>query len=266
MRLNFFALILLSGIFLSTTAQAGLLATDGAGTVEPEKVEIELNGSYSYDKSVNSSGVQARNDSSDGDVTVTAGVVKGMDISVTLPYTFSCRETENNVLTNKAEGLNDLAITLKYQFFEHEGYSIAVKPGLILPTGKESQGLSDGKTGFSASLIVTKELSEGTYAVHANAGYERHNYRDGGKVVFSRSDIFSLSLAGEAEVSERLKLQAEWGITTNSDNTCNTTLAFVTAGGTYEYTKSFEMYAGAKFGISSSEVDVTALFGLKLKF
>ncbi len=266
MRFNFFALILLVGIFLSTTAQAGLLATDSAGTVESKKAEIELNGSYSYDKSVNSSGVHARNDSTDGDVTVTVGVVKDMDITVTLPYTFSCREAENNVLTNMTEGLNDLTISLKYQFFEHEGYSIAVKPGLILPTGKESKGLSDGKTGFSASLIVTKELSEGTYAVHANAGYERHNYRDEGKVVISRSNIFSLLLAGEAEVFDRLKLQAEWGISTNPDNTSNTTLAFVTAGGTYAYTKSFEMHAGAKFGISSSETDVSALFGLKLKF
>lgn len=259
------AVILAAGMLMTATAQAGLLATDGAGTVEARRVELELNGSYAGDKA-NSGGVTAKSRSTDGDITLTAGVANGLDLSIALPYTFRAREKENDILTNSAEGFNDMTLQLKYQFLEYEGLKFAIKPGLILPTGKKKEGLSDGRVGFTTRLIATREFSEGKYALHANAGYERHNFRDEVADSTSRSDIFIFSLAGEAEFAEGLKLQTECGLATNPDNTSNTPLVFVTAGSTYEVTKIFEVYAGVKFGLTEPEDDATALLGLKLKF
>lgn len=259
------SVILASGVLMAAPAQAGLLATDGAGTVATQHLELELNGSYANDTE-SSGGVTTKSHSTDADMTVTAGVADNLDVSLALPYTFSAGEKENDTQTSRAEGFNDMTVQLKYQFLEYDGLKVSLKPGLILPTGKEKEGLSDGRFGFTAWFVATKEFSEGKYALHANAGYERHNYKDDAVDTTSRSDIFAFSLAGEAEVAEGLKLQTEWGFSTNSDKTSNTPLVFVTAGGTYEITKILEVYAGVKFGLTSPEDDVTALYGLKVKF
>lgn len=250
---------------MAATAQAGLLATDGAGTVEAKHVELELNGSYADDKE-NSGCLTTKSHSTDADITVTAGLANNIDVSLALPYTFSAGEKGNDTLTSRAEGLNDMTLQLKYQFLEYDGLKVSIKPGLILPSGKEKDGLSDGRIGLTTWLIATKEFSEGKYAVHANAGYERHNYKDDAVDTSCRSDVFAYSLAGEAEVADGLKLQTECGILTNPDDTSNTPLVFVTAGGTYEITKIIEVYAGVKLGLTSPEDDATALFGFKLKF
>jgi predicted porin len=262
-KITSFMLVL--GALLASTAQAGLLATDGAGTVEAQQIEIELNGAYTIDKAKNA-GMTAKCHSTDGDISVTTGVVKDLDISVALPYTFAAREKENGLLTGKYEGLNDLTLELKYQFFEHEALKLALKPGVILSTGKNSEGLSDGRTGFTTALILTREFAEGKFAVHANAGYERHNYKDQDVDHASRSDIFSFSVAGEVEVAEGLKLQTDFGLATNADNSRNTPPAYAIVGATFGFTKNLEGYAGVKAGLTEPDDDLTALLGLKLIF
>lgn len=259
------SVFLVSVMLMAATAHAGLLATDGAGTVETTHVELELNGSYADDKE-NSGGITTKCHSTDADITVTTGLADNFDVSLALPYTFNAGEKENDTLTNRAEGFNDMTLQLKYLFLEYDGLKVSIKPGLILPTGKEKEGLSDGRVGFTALLVATKEFSQGKYAVHLNAGYERHNYKDDAVDTTSRSEIFGFSLAGEAEVTEGFKLQTECGLSTNPDSSSNTPLVFVTAGGTFEIANNLEGYAGVKFGLTSSEHDVTALFGFKLKF
>jgi len=257
--------MLLLGLFLTTAAQAGLLATDGAEPVEARQIELELNGSYTIDKA-RSSGMTAKCHSSNGDITLTAGIVKGLDVSVGLPYTFAAREKENGVLTGKTEGLNDMTLELKYQFFNHDGFKLTIKPGLILPTGKESKGLSDGRTGFTAALIATREFVDGKFALHAHAGFEQHNYKEKQLDAVSRSDFFRFSVAGEVEVAEGLKLAADFGLATNPDQGSSTPAVYALYGGIYEIVRNLETYAGVKAGLTRPEDDLTGLLGLKLKF
>lgn len=62
-------------VLATATVHAGLLATDGAGPVETE--HVELNGSYSIDK-VKSGPLISRIASTDGDITITAGSAQGL--------------------------------------------------------------------------------------------------------------------------------------------------------------------------------------------
>lgn len=264
-RINTILAFMALSSVLASTAYAGLLVTDGAGSVEAKQVEVELNGSYAYDKDGDGSDA-TRTYSTDGDITVTAGIVKGLDIAIGLPYTFNTREKISEEPTEKSDGFNDVSVDLKYQFLEMEGLKLAIKPGVILPTGKESEGLSDGKFGFTAALLATKEFAEGKYLLHANTGYERHNYEDADVKDTTRQDIFTFSIAAEAEVADGLVLALDMGLATSDDKESDIPPAYTLVGAKYEITEMLEGYAGVKFGITSPEDDVTALFGAVFTF
>lgn len=258
------AIIALS-IVLTGSANAGLLLTDGAEPVEAKHVEVELNVSYIADNH-RSIGVTTKTDSTDGDMTVTVGIAKALDASVVVPYTFAGNVKVNGVKSSRTEGFNDITVAIKYQFLETDGLKLAIKPGLILPTGKASEGLSDGKLGYTAALLATGEFNEGKFVLHANAGYERHNYKDKAVKEEARHDIFAVSIACEAEIAEGLKLAADTGLATNADRASDTPPAYALVGAKYEFSKMLEGYAGVKFGLTNPEDDVSALFGTVLKF
>lgn len=265
LRVKAVTLFIILSTVLAGAAHAGLLNTDSADPVEVKHVEVELNGSYAADKA-QTGGVTSRSRTTNGDVTVTAGIVKGVDIAATLPYTFDTREKTNGTLTRDADGLNDMTLELKYQFYEHDGLKLAVKPGVILPAGKESEGLSDGKSGYTAALLATREFNDGKLALHANAGYERHNYKAAATRDSSRQDIFTFSVACEAEAAEGLRIAADTGLATNPDRASSTPPAYALVGVKYEFNKTLEGYAGVKIGLTKPEDDITGLFGITLKF
>lgn len=244
---------------------AGLLATDAAEPVEAGQVETELNGAYIIDKA-EQGGVTAKCHSTETDLTVTAGVVRGLDVSVGIPYTITAREKLEGESESHVYGFNDMNIDLKLQFPEISGLKLAVKPGVILPTGKRSDGLSDGRFGVTAALLATKEFAEGNFLLHANAGYERHNYQDPDVRAASRSAIYFFSVACEAEIADGLTLGLDTGLSTNPDKSNDTPSAYALGGATYAAAKLLDIYAGIKVSLTEPEDDVTALFGAKLKF
>jgi len=258
-------LVVALSIFIAGTAHAGLLNTDSADPVEAKHVEVEFNGSYMTDNS-KSGGVMTKSRSTDGDISVTAGVTKRMDIAVTLPYTFGSREKVNGNLISRTDGFNDITVDLKYQFLDFDGLKLAIKPGVILPTGSSSEGLSDEKFGFAAALIATREFYEGKFALHANADYGRHNFKDDAVRDATRPDFFTFLIACEAEAAAGLKLAAEMGIATNSNKADNTPHVYGTVGAKYELSRMLEGYAGIKTGLTAPEADLAALLGIVLKF
>lgn len=265
LRAKAIMVVFAASIVATPLAHAGLLATDGADPVESKHAEIELNGSYMYDRA-KISGIITTSSSTDGDITVTAGIVKGLDMAVSIPYTFSSRVTANGDLSARSEGFNDMTVDFKYQLLQADGLKMAIKPGVILPTGDTRKGLSDGDTGFAVALLATGELAEGKLQVHANAGYVSHSYKDAAVKNISRGELFNASIACEAEVAERFKLAADTGVVTNTDRTSNTLPAYALVGVKYEFNKQLEGYAGVKFGLSKPEADSIALFGAVLKF
>lgn len=240
------------------------LVTDDAGTVDVGKVEIELNGSYTHDKE-KADGITTKSSSSDGEVKITTGLYKNLGVSLAIPYTFRARENVDGEI-GKTDGFGDMTLELKYAFAELGGVSFAIKPILILPTGKYSDGMSEGRWQFGGALIATREFEEGKYALHANLGYEHHSYRTDEARETTRSDFWSGSIAGEAEVMKALFLVADFGLATAADKGTRDLAAYALTGARYEINDYLDVNAGVKVGLTKPEDDLSVLYGLMLKF
>ncbi len=251
-----------------TTLAAPPLATDDAGTVDVGKVEIELNSSYGYDTQT-TDGITTKTNATGGGVKITTGIYKDLGISLAIPYTFKLRRFETDgtdTAISNIDGLGDMILEVKYKFAELAGINLAIKPNIIMPTGEYKNGLSEGHWHGGALLIATKEFADGAYSLHANAGYEHHNYRTNVIKSTTHEDLWSTSIAGEAEVAKGLFVVADFGISTNPDKTTNELPVYALTGLRYEINDHLDVDAGVKFGLTKPETDVTALYGLVLKF
>lgn len=238
------------------------LMTDDAGTVDVGSVEIELNGSYTYNKD-KTDGVTTKTNAVDGELKITTGLYENLGISVAIPYLFNERTSEDGDVSN-ISGLGDMELELKYNFLEIGGVELAIKPTLLMPTGRYSKGLSEGRWQFGTALIATKEFEDGKYALHANFGYEYHHHReDDGSL---RNNIWSGSIAGEVEVIDDLFAVADFGIATAEERGTDDLAAYALVGARYEMNDYLDIYGGVKFGLSKPEDDVAVLYGLMLKF
>ncbi len=243
------------------------LATDDAGTVDVGKVEIELNGSYGYNKET-VDGVTTKTNTNDAEIKITTGLYKNLGISLAIPYMINEREYidgEEGGVSN-VDGFQDMTLEIKYDFLELAGINLAIKPSVVMPTGKYSNGLSDGRWQFGATLIATKEFDDGKYALHTNFGYGYNHYRTDEMMESTRSNIWSGSIAGEAEIVKGLTAVADFGLQTNPDKGSNDLPVYALTGLRYEINEHLDVDAGIKFGLTKPETDVTALYGLVLKF
>jgi hypothetical protein len=253
-------------MFALLTASAALagppLATDDAGTVDVGSFEVEINGSYAYDKE-RDAGVTAKAATTDAELKFTTGLAKNLGIAVAVPYTIEAREKEDNALVGSDSGFGDMTLELKYAFAELAGINLAIKPALTLPTGKDS--LSDGHVQYCATLIASKEFADGKYALHANLGYEHHRYHAHARAI-SHSNLWAGSVAGEVELATGLVVVADVGVAPNAHKGEHELPVYALTGARYEINGLLDINAGIKFGLTSPETDVTALYGVVLKF
>ena len=149
------------------------LITDDTGTQGKGKFQIEMNGEYGADKET-VEGVTVKETESEASATFSWGVTEDTDIVLGLPRRdFTIKE--NGAAIASESGLSDLSLEYKHRFFEKDGLSMAVKPGITLPTGGEERGLGTGKPSYGILFITTKEA--GPWAIHANIGYTHNEYK-----------------------------------------------------------------------------------------
>lgn len=258
------ATIALSFALLTASAvQAGgpPLITDDAGTVEVGKVEIELNGAYTEDQEAQHD-ITAKKTSTNAEMKISTGLYRDIGLSMAVPYTINAQEKADNMLAGNTDGFGDLALEIKYTFAEVAGINLAIKSGLTLPTGKK--GLSDEHLQYTAALIASREFADGTYALHANLGYELHTYLSSD--VAGRRNIWSGSVAGEAKLIKGLTGVVDFGVATNPDRESETPPVYGLIGARYEVGKHLDVNAGIKVGLTKPEDDLAILYGLVLKF
>lgn len=238
-------------MFVVNSYAAHPLITDDTGTQGKGKFQLELNSEYGVDKE---DGVTTK--VFEFAPTLSYGLTDNIDIVIGVPYQHIKVEDTTTV---KESGVADSSFEIKWRFFEKDGLSLALKPGVSIPTGDENKGLSAGKVGYSAYLIVTKELKP--VNLHLNIGYLRNENK-----FDERKNIYHASIAGEYEATEKLKIVANIGTETNPDKTDNTAPSFALAGFIYSVTENLSIDAGYKFGLNTPEVDNTYLLGIALKF
>lgn len=237
------------------------LVSDDAGTLGKGTVQVELNSDVGTDKE-SREGVTTKYHASQ--IASTIGVGATDKIDVTFGYTHPWGDGDVDGAEFKDTGSTDFSLSMKWQLFEQEGLSIALRPQLGYSYALDVPE-DDHTIFYGAAVIVSKEFEP--FACHLNIGYTYNDYNLAVVRDASRSSIWNFSLATTYDImKEKLKAVADFGATTNEDNTVNEMPVFGLAGLIYTVNKNIDLSAGAKVGLTEPETDFTGTFGLTLKF
>jgi len=233
------------------------LITDDTGTQGKGKVQLELNGQYDSDKET-VDGVSVKTTGEQLAATLSYGIVENVDLVLSLPYQWG-RIEENSLTAYSEKGISDMVLEAKWRFFEKDGYSLALKPGVRVPSGDYKRGLGAGEVGYQAFLVGSKEIAP--WAFHVNLGYVRNENK-----VDERANIWHASLAATWEAIKNLKLAANIGIERNPNGNAESDPAFLIGGMIYSLTENIDLDCGVKYGLNPSETDWSLLAGITLRF
>jgi len=159
----------------------------------------------------------------------------------------------------KADGLSDTAIEMKWRFFEKDGFSLAVKPGISMPTGNENKCLGNGRSTYALNLIGSKEW--GHWSFHSNLAYMRNENKNN-----ERNDIWHASMASILEIIKNLKLVGDVGVKTYADKSSIVPPAYILGGVIFSPVESFDIGLGVKAGLNKSEADISFRGGITWSF
>ena len=252
--------VLLMGLMMSLLAAgrayaAHPLITDDTGTQGKGKVQLEFIGEYGIEKE---DGITEKSLDAPTTPFLSYGLSDTMDLVFGLSYASVKLEDAENVTA--VRGTTDLSIELKARVFEKNGLSLAVKPGVSLPTGDEEKGLGNGKTSYSTFFIATREAEP--WAFHVNVGYMRNEYKLQADEDANRKDIWHVSIASQIEVVSNLAVVANFGMERNPDRTADTDPAFALAGFIYSIADNLDIDLGIKKALNKPETDTTILAGI----
>lgn len=233
------------------------LITDDTGTQGKGKFQLELTGQYDRDKE-DVGGVSVKATGAETAGTLSYGISDTIDLVLSMPYLWG-REKENDIVVYDEDGIGDASLEAKIKFFEKEGFSLALKPGISFPTGNDDKGLGTGKLGGQVFLIASEEI--GSWAFHANLGYIR-NENDADE----RENIWHASVAAAWEIVKDLNLVANIGVERNPDGEADDDPAFLLGGIIYSINENLDVDLGIKYGLTDSEADISALAGLAFRF
>jgi hypothetical protein len=233
------------------------LITDDAGTQGKGKFQLELNGQYDSDKE-SVDGVYVKATEVQVATTLSYGIVENVDLVLSLPYQWGKSE-EDDVTAYDEKGVADMVFEAKWRCFEKDGFSLALKPGISIPTGNDEKGLGTGRYGYHLFLIASKEIAP--CAIHANLGYIRNENK-----ADEQENLWHASLAATWEAVKNLKLVANIGVERNPDDSANRDPAFLIGGVIYSVAENIDLDCGIKYGLNSSETDCSLMAGIAVRF
>jgi len=237
----FFLLVTVYSSLLTVSFAAHPLITDDTGTQGMGKFQLEINGEHSDNKGEKTTEIA---------MALSAGVMDDVDLVVSVPYLFLNPERDSN-----EKGIGDSGIEIKWRFYEKEGFSFALKPGVTFDTGREDKGLGDGKPSYGIVLMATKGIDSSS--LHLNLGYTKNKKE--------LRDVWHYSFAGEYGLTENLRTVANIGGETNPDRVSNTHPLFLLGGIIYSIRETLDIDFGIKAGLNRPEVDYAILTGIALQ-
>ena len=255
-------LIIVIHAFLTLSHAAHPLITDDAGTQGKGKYLFELNGQMGNETERSAAGIGANTTAKERETelraALTYGVIDNVDVILTMPYQWK-KTKVNDATVSDVSGVADISMEVKWRFFEKDGLSLAVKPGITLPVGDKDNDLGTGRATGTLYFITTKEIDP--WAFHLNLGYKRNE-----NTVDEREDIWHASLSGEYKIMKHLKLVANIGAERNTDKSSDTNPAFILGGFIYSIRENMDIDFGVKGGLNKAEADITYLAGMALRF
>lgn len=244
--------------------------TDDTGTQGKGNWQLELIGEYvRHDRTAEVGGgiVDQRREVTLFVPVLTYGLAETVDIALGLSR-LGQRVKENGVEVESNSGMSDTAIEVKWRLYESNGLSFALKPGLILPTGDENEGLGTGKVSFAINTILTYEAKPWVWL--ANIAYVHARYASPQADVENHSHLGRASGGVGYYLWENLRLAGELGVRTNSAKDDpflpGRNGHFAMAGVIYSPTDKIDLAVGFRRAYSSGEPDKALTAGATFRW
>lgn len=220
------------------------LVTEDTGTQGAGGWQLEANVERTRDR-VDGATQRARQ----GAATLGYGAIDSVDLQLTVARLD---------VRGGARGALDTALDLKWRFYESGALSLALKPGVTLPTGDEDQGRGSGEATWGALFIASYELQR--WAFHGHAGYRRNRNRLG-----ERESLWQLAGALWFEATQALDLIVDISFDRNPDPGSSRELRQTVLGVIYGVTQDVDLDAGIRRG-NDPAIDRALLFGVTLRW
>lgn len=228
------------------------LLTEDTGTQGEGKYQLELMVDKTRD---HPSGAKVR------ELQTTAvlsyGLLENADLQVGLPVLR--QHTHDAGGRHARRGPLDASLDVKWRFIEREALSLALKPGITLPTGDAGRGFGAGRATWGALVVLSYE--PGPLALHSHLGYRRNN-----NSTDQHSDLLHLSGALTWKATDRLKLVADFSADTNPDKADRSSVRYRILGLIYSPTPAFDLDAGLKHGHGRAATDHALVFGATFRW
>lgn len=155
------------------------------------------------------------------------------------------------------DDVGDASLDLKWRFLERNAWSLALKPGLTLPTGDERDGRGTGKLTWGSLIVLS--YAPGAVAVHAHAGYRRNENKLG-----ERETLRQLAAAATYRVGD-VRVVGELTRETNPVPGGGT-VRFSTIGAVWSMTRDADLDIGWRQGNGSAPIDEALLLGATVRW
>jgi len=245
------AVALFGAIACQSAQAAHPLLTEDTGTQGKGNFQLELTGEQGHG-ATDAGNLHAQQPAA----LVSYGIVDSADLQIGTSY---LRLTlDNGLAQSRNAGLSDVTVDLKWRFLEKGPFSLAVKPGIVIPTGNETKGL--GRGDYAAGSLLVFSYEPGPVAFHSHLGY-LYNGIEG-----ERRSLWHMSGALTWQATGQLKLVADVAYDTNpiqfgADGVFRTVL-----GAIYTPVKNVDLDLGIKRGHQQPALDLAWLFGLTLRW
>jgi hypothetical protein len=244
--------------------------TDDAGTQGRGNWQLELQYDYGRnDATVDAGAGPFRQESRAALFTsvVTCGLLENLDIALGLSG-LKQRVIENGVVTEDSSGMSDSTLELKWRFYETEAFSLALKPGLLLPTGDEEKGLGTGSTSWGVALLATYEAEP--WAFLGNVAYSKLRFKLPQDASENHANLWRVSGGLSYSLIGGVRLVGEAGLRRNeSKNDAflpDATSQFGMVGFIYSPTKNMDFDAGFRKNFNNAEFDKVFLIGAMFRW
>ena len=229
------------------------LITDDTGTQGKGNTQIEFLAEYGRSREA---GAIEEDLTFPSIPTISYGLTEDTDLLFGASYRY--RRWNESGDEGTVRGITDATIELKKRFFEKRGFSLAVKPGVTLPTGDERKDLGVGRVTYRVFLIASKEHEP--WAVHLNLGYVRNE-----NSLNQRKDLWHTSVAGVITLTGKLKAVGNAGIEQDPD-TDSSRLRFAVGGLILSLRDNLDLDMGVKVSTNGSTRGYAVPFGLTWRF
>jgi hypothetical protein len=238
------------------------LVTDDTGTQGRGRYSLELSGEVAREKERLGT-VTIREREAAITASFSAGLTDTIDLVAGLPWAWNINREDGRQISDD-KGFADLSLELKWRFYDNGSFSLAVKPGVTLPSGNEEKGLGSGTPSYGVTLMASRDFAP--FAVHLNAGYSRNEYVLDADRDANRSNIWYGSLAVTFDVTKNLQMVADIGMESNGHRSDSSWPGFVLAGFIYAVTENLLLDVGVKEGFHSQEKERAVLAGVAYSF